>query len=172
MDAARRGYPVQRPPQFGMRGSPIRANGSTAAALADRLGQLLYGVTHIPQEDNYWWDLLSLWNIAGTDANGVVSESVGCAKMSGPKTTDADYALPPQSATKSSQLQLAAEDPMNEINTSCGVGRCDTEQLFRVSQGVEQVLWILAEGEPQQARRAEHAWEHMDGTLAGGICGW
>lgn len=88
---------------------------------------------HISGEDNCWGDLLSPWRKVGTGADGGVTGSVGCRNIALCASAVVKYALPSKSAMKSSQLRvLAAEGPVDEVTTSCGTARCDTEGLFRV----------------------------------------
>lgn len=67
--------------------------------------------------------------------------STGCRKIAVYANTDLDCVLPLNSALMHSQWRaLAVERPAEEVITSCGAARCDTEGLFRISQRVKQVL--------------------------------
>lgn len=88
------------------------------------LGWCRYEIMHFRGEENCRRDLLSRWRRADTDADGEASGSVGCFEAAAYTSADTVYALPSKTAIKSSQLTaLAAEDPVDEVATSCGIAQ-------------------------------------------------
>lgn len=102
------------------------------------------------EEDNCWGDSLSRWRRAGTDADGEVSGSAGCRNIAVLASADVAYALRSNSAIrKRRKLQEPApEGPVENVAPPYGTARCDTEILFRMSQGVQQSKRTPAEDEP------------------------